>query len=170
MKLRDIVFTVMLVTLTIVAQTSVRAEELSLTEYQDRFAYRYLLRSLNLRKNFEKTKYYSDIAGHVTGSGELAIIMLDRSTSKEAYRGLAYLVLIKLDGVLARDRSCAVLEKGKAMLPYLEEARRASANGRCVIQEDIEVKMAPDLCLPREEVDRRVQSFIDTIQNGEKCP
>ena len=169
MKLRYTVSTVVLVTLTIVVQIPVRAEELSPVEYQDRFAYKHLLRALNIMHDRGLTGDAKKVASYFSSSAELAIMTLDRATSKEAYRGLAYLVLIELDGILARDHSCAVLEKGKAMLPYLEEARRASANGHCVIQEEIEVKMDPDLCLSREEANKEIQSFIDAVKNGEKC-
>jgi len=144
-------------------------EALSEEESRDRFTYNYYLETLNLQAELAKSNLREKLFSHFTGSGELVMLTLDRSASKEAHRGLAYLILVQLDGVVSRDRSCAILNKGKSMLPYLKEVRTASENGRCTIKQDVEIIMVDGLCQKREKVTKSIDEYIESIKNGEKC-
>jgi hypothetical protein len=143
-------------------------EKLTQVEYEDRFAYEFLLEKLNLQKELmQKDNMPDGLYSHFTNASGIAIITLDRAKSKEAYRGLAHLLLIQTDGSLSRDLACTVLGKGMAILPYLEEARRSANEGKCVI--DNELKMMPGLCLPKAEAIKRVDSYIESVKKGKTC-
>lgn len=146
-------------------------ETLTPVEDEDRFVYRYDLLMRNLELAVKESKIViPGLPTHFTNSESLALLTLDRSKSKEAYRGLAFLSLVVMDGSVSRDHSCAVLKKGKAILPFLEEARRAAINGKCVIEAEVVwVKMKPGLCRTKDEANKKIERFIQSISEGHVC-
>ena len=151
-------------------------EPLPPIEHGDRFAYWVFLKAMNLQVDASgipgKSDFYelyTDISYSFTASKELAIMTLERSSSPEAYRGLAYMALLELDGSVSEAHTCAVLKKGKAIVPYLEEARRARATGQCVIKEDFEVKLRPGLCRSSDDAKATIGSLVNALKKNETC-
>jgi hypothetical protein len=138
-------------------------------EYQDTWAYERFIRSYEaihaLRKQVSPAP---GIENALSASQEMTVILLDRSNSIAATKALAYMDLLKVDGAVAEDQACAVLQKRKKILPYLEEAKVTLKDGHCVMQE---VSLKPDqtICADPKEALRRIESHIRAINNGKTC-
>ena len=147
--------------------------EQSLEEYRDQSAYRYFLETLALRESMMKNTAAMSpaLVTHFTDSGEIAVGRLRLSKSKESYRGLANLLLIKTDGALSEILECAIMDKGKAIIPYLNEARLLAERGICVTAEAerLGVKLPTNMCRSKDDAIKEIDSFMEPIQKGQVC-
>ena len=151
----------------LLVHASAAAVERGLADYQDQFAYEYFVQLRNI-PTAKKGSQYSELQGHFAASGDLVITFLDRSATKTAHRALAYMTLLGLDLNYARDQNCAVYKRGKAMLSYLEEAKRAFQSGKCELPES-RIKVAPHACGSKDAVMKSLEMLISGIKNGFKC-
>jgi len=114
-----------------VGQTLAGAPEKPRIEDEDIWAYKQFIRSYEATNTMRKQGWPApDVASALSSSREMTIIMLDRLTSAASAKALAYMNLLKVDGAVAEDHSCAVLRKGKPIIPYLEQAKAARTSGR----------------------------------------
>lgn len=155
----------MLATMIFVAATA-SADELTMVEYQDRWVYERFLAFKNIPS--ETLASNPDLSSHATAYGELTIMFLDRASSAEASRALAYLTLITLDGVVGEDHGCAILNKGHKVLPYLSQAQKTRQEGRCE-EPEAKTKLHADVCKSKENVDRDIKLFKEKIKSGINC-
>jgi hypothetical protein len=137
-----------------VGQTLAGAPEKSRIEDEDIWAYKQFIRSYEATNTLRKQGWPApDVASALSSGREMTIILLDRSTSAASAKALAYMGLLKVDGAVAEDHSCAVLRKGKTIIPYLEQAK--VKHGHCVT----EVNIKPIcICADPEEALRRIEN------------
>jgi hypothetical protein len=151
--------------------STVNAAELSQKEQEDLYAYEIFVDFWNV----PPTRWYGtgtelDKIGisHLFRAKDLSIFLLDRSNTKTALRALAYMDLLGLDGGLSEIHSCVLLKKGKAILPFLLEAQKSYAPGKCTMP-DSSVTVAKGRCGDSETVNRALRLSIEGIKAGEKC-
>jgi len=138
-------------------------------EYQDTWAYERFIRSYDAIHTLRKQGSPAPgVENALSASLEMTVILLDRSSSAASAKALAYMNLLKVDGAVAEDHTCAVLRKGKSILPYLEQAKAARTNGRCIMQE-VNVKPDQVFCADPEDALRRIESHIRAIHSGKTC-
>lgn len=138
-------------------------------EYEDTWAYERFIRSYSIIHSLIKQESLPpEVEGALSASLEMTIILLDRSTSAASARALAYMNLLKVDGAVAEDQTCAVLRKGKSIISYLEQAKATRTQGRCVMQE-VNIKSDQVFCADPEYALRRIENQISTIRSGETC-
>ena len=141
----------------------------SIIEEEDIWAYKKFIRSYEAIYAIRKQgSLLPEVESALSSGIEMTIVLLDRSTSAASAKALAYMNLLKLDGAASKDQTCAVLRKGKSIIPYLEQAKAARTSGRCVMQE---VNIKPDqvFCADPEDALRRIENQISTIRSGETC-
>ena len=138
-------------------------------EYQDTWAYERFIRSYEaihaLRKQGSPAP---GVENALSASLEMTVILLDRSNTIAAARSLAYMNLLKVDGAVAEDQACAVLQKRKNILPYLEQAKAALKDGHCVMP-GVNVKPDQVFCTDPKDALRRIDSHIHAINDGKTC-
>ncbi len=152
-----------------VGQTLAGAPEKSRIEEEDIWAYKKFIRSYEAIHAIRKQgSLLPEVESALSSGIEMTIVLLDRSTSTASAKALAYMNLLKVDGAASKDQTCAVLRRGKSILPYLEQAKAARTSGRCVMQE---VNIKPDqvFCADPEDALRRIENQISTIRSGETC-
>jgi len=139
---------------------------------EDTWAYEQFIQSYDATHALRKLRMQGspvlNAESALTSSREMTIILLDRSTSAASAKALAYMSLLKVDGGVAEDQTCAVLRKGKPIIPYLEQAKAALKSGRCVMQE-VNVKPDQSFCADAEDAMRRIESQIRAIHGGKTC-
>lgn len=139
-------------------------------EYEDEFAYRTVLETINLENSLSKK---ADVRPeHLITLGmatEVAMILLERSSTRDALRWLAELSLVRLDGSVAESHTCAVLSKGTRILPYLQRSRTRVGKEPCIPSEKTVNASAENVCAPTEDAIRRIDILTRAVRKGEKC-
>jgi hypothetical protein len=142
----------------------------NLIAYQDTFAYKALVQSVVLGFSPGERKMSCELFMMYRYTGDLALIVLERSDSPAALAGLADLIQFTLDGAISEQHACAVLAKGERILPYLERARAAAKKGGCeATLKRLKVELVANVCADDERVERKFTSLADGIKRGEKC-
>ena len=145
----------------------VRAEGMTDSEREDLFAYELFVDVWNI-PHPKRNKEYSELRSYFWATGELALITLDRSSSKEADRALAYLALLGLDASFSERHTCAVYKRGKRMVPPLTEAKRAFESRQCQLPES-KVKVASGRCGDPDTVKPTLRRLIEGARSGAEC-
>lgn len=146
----------------------VNAAEQIEKEHEDLYAYEIFVDFWNIPPSrWYGTDTELDKMGlsHLFRAKDLSIILLDRSNTKTALRALAYMHLLGLDGGLSEIHSCAVSRKGKAILPYLKDAQRAYASGKCTMPES-RVSVAKGRCGSAETVSLSLRLAIEDTEQS----
>jgi hypothetical protein len=157
-----------LVALLASSQSSVA--QLPARDFEDQYAYRTVLELLALAERGSRSRAVTGEDAITLGmSAEVGIILLERSSSKEALRGLANLNLVRLDGAVAERHNCAVLSKGSNIVPLLKEALSGLKPGSCVPPGIRIARETAAICAAPESVRRVITSQIDAITRGRKC-
>ena len=114
-----------------------------------------------------------------SADAELGLIIVGEGNSQQSLQFLAQLMRWKIDAGLSETYSCYLLDKGKAILPFLESIRPAALRQKC--SEDVSKMKAmqpssvfftlePDqICASVENIAWRKSSTIDGVHNGALC-
>lgn len=145
----------------------VQAAELSDREREDLFAYELFVDTWNIPHE-KRDKEYAELRSYFWATGELSLITLDRSNSKEADRALAFITLLGLDASFSELHTCAVYKRGKRMHRPLADAKKAFEAGQCELPES-KVKVARGRCGDAKSVNRSLRRLIDGVTNNVEC-
>jgi hypothetical protein len=149
------------------------ADKIGKIEKQDRQAYISVVENLSIALSKPQHEWIStpEIPGALTQNSRVAIWLLERSPSREALNGLAYLSLVKLDGAVSESHSCAVLSKGPEIRKRLVEVLEATSKnkGSGCLTEGTDLPIKKSVCSNKSDAIRKIKRLLSAIDAGEKC-
>ena len=139
-------------------------------EQEDEFVYRTILQTIHLERVLTKRNDIKDYGPNTLGMAtETGLILLERSHTKGALRWLAELTFVRMDGAVGERHDCAVLSKGKKIIPYLEKSRTRTATETCIPADTKVTAITENVCAPTNDSIRRIEALIRAVRKGEKC-
>jgi|SRR6185369_1008715 len=103
-----------------------------------------------------------------SNAASLAIQSLEANPSPKALTVLAELNMFDLDGAVGEEHDCAVVRKGKKILPILKKQKAKNLKLAC----DKEVTKnngSHKICAPTNTIERHLRDQISAIAQGQKC-
>lgn len=138
---------------------------------RDKYVYRMIIETVALASNkelLEKAYFLPTFSGTQYGNIEVGIWYLQNSKTQQSKKYLAHLKLIYVGSHTGEVLSCAILERGKSMIKYLDDAKKYAQKGRCLLPES-DSSGAKEFCLTQQEAIDRIDGTLAILRAGNKC-
>jgi hypothetical protein len=137
----------------------------------DKYVYRRIIDTLDImskRAPHEWTNFLPGSSSSLGASIEVGIMYLYQSNTSLSKRYLAHLNLVYLGSANSEALGCAITEKGKEMLAYLNSAKLSINQNICLLPE-AGLKGRKKFCASKEDAERKIDGLIAIINAGNKC-